>query len=67
MIAILYKEKRDSGLLVEALQQFIKSQSGMRLRFLEKDEPMQFVSEEIGEIPVKYFETQNEFDLFANK
>ena len=65
--AILYKEKRDSGLLVEALQQFIKSQSGMRLRFLEKDEPMQFVSEEIGEIPVKYFETQNEFDLFANK
>ena len=65
--AILYKEKRDSGLLVEALQQFIKSQSGMRLRFLENDEPVQFVSEEIEKIPVRCFETQNEFDLFANK
>lgn len=63
--AIFYKEKRDSKLLKEALYQFIDSQSGIRLRFLEKDEPFQCISKELEEIPVMTFASMDEFDYYA--
>lgn len=63
--AIFYKEKRDSKLLKEALYQFIDSQSGIRLRFLEKDEPFQCISEELEEISVMTFASMDEFDCYA--
>ena len=63
--AIFYKEKRDSNLLKQALYQFIHNQSGMCLRFLEKEEPVQYISEELEEIPVMTFETMDEFESYA--
>lgn len=64
--AIFFQERRDSALLREALCQFIRSQSGMRLRFLEGQEPMQYVSEEAEEdFAVRSFCSREEFDAFA--
>ena len=63
--AIFYKEKRDSNLLKQALYQFIHNQSGMCLRFLEKEEPVQYISDELEEIPVMTFETMDEFESYA--
>lgn len=64
--AIFYQEKRDSTLLQQAVLQFIRSQSGIRLQFCEAEEPKQYVSNEIDEnIPVMTFETMEEFDRYA--
>ena len=66
--AIFYKERRNNELLEQALRLFIQNQRGIRLRFTEKDEPMQYVSEEINdEIPVMTFASMEEFNLFAEK
>ena len=66
--AIFYKEKRDSALLQQAIRQFIKSQSGLRLRFCEEDEPKQYVSEEMEDaIPIMKFSSKEEFDCYANE
>lgn len=64
--AIFFQEKRDEALLQEALCQFIRSQSGIRLRFCEGEELMQYVSEEADEdFPVRSFRSREEFDTFA--
>ena len=63
--AIFYKEKRDNNLLKKAIYHIIDSQSGLRLRFVEKEEPAQYISEELEDIPVMTFDTMEEFDTFA--
>lgn len=64
--AIFFQERRDSALLCEALCWFIRSQSGIRLRFCDGEEPMQYVAEEADEaFPVRSFRSREEFDAFA--
>lgn len=64
--AIFFQEKRDEALLQEAIRQFIRSQTGIRLRFNEGGEPRQYVSEEVSEdIPVRTFRSREEFDAYA--
>ena len=65
--AIFYKEKRDIKLLKEAIRIFIENQSGMRLRFVDKEEPLQYVSGEIEEIQTKIFTSMDEFEKYAQK
>ena len=63
--AIFYKEKRDNDLLKRAIYQVISCQSGLRLRFVEKEEPVQYISKKLEEIPVMSFATMDKFDNFA--
>ncbi len=64
--AVFFQEKRDEALLCRAICRFIRSQSGIRLRFHEGEEPGQYVSEEVNEdIPVRTFRTREEFDAYA--
>lgn len=66
--AIFYKERRDDELLRRAICCFIQNQSGIRLRFMEDGEPVQYVSDEIDEdIPVMEFSSMEELDCFAEK
>ena len=66
--AIFYKGRRDNELLRQAICCFIQNQSGIRLRFMEDGEPVQYVSDEIDEnIPVMEFSSMGEFDCFAEK
>lgn len=66
--AVFYKEKRNSSFLQQAIQRFIQSQSGMRMRFSEDGEPGQYVVNEINdEIPVMSFQSMQEFDAYAEK
>lgn len=66
--AVFFEEKRDSLILQQAIYQFIRSQSGLRLRFCVKTEPKQYVSDEIsGSIPIMKFATKEEFDYYAEK
>jgi amino acid adenylation domain-containing protein/thioester reductase-like protein len=63
--AIFYKEKRDNNLLKKAIYHIIDSQSGLRLRFVEKEEPVQYIAKELEDIPVMSFATMDKFDDFA--
>ena len=63
--AIFYNEKRDSDLLRMAVHIFIKYQSGMRLRFVEKEDVLQYISNEVEDIPIMTFATMDEFDYFT--
>lgn len=63
--AIFYKEKRDNDLLKRAIYQVISCQSGLRLRFVEKEEPVQYISKKLEEIPVMSFATMDKLDNFA--
>ncbi len=65
--AIFYEEKRDCALLKQALYEFVKSQSGMRLRFVEKTQPMQYVSDIVEEIPDLSFTTMQEYETYAKQ
>ncbi len=65
--AIFYEEKRDCALLKQALYEFVKSQSGMRLRFVEKTQPMQYVSDIVEEIPDLSFATMQEYETYAKQ
>ncbi len=65
--AIIFNDKRNTGLLKKAIQTVIKKQTGLRLRFVEKEEAMQYVSESgESDIPVKVFATEAELDQFAD-
>ena len=63
--AIFYKEKRDNDLLKRAIYKVIECQSGLRLHFVEKEEPVQYISKELEDIPVMHFDTMDKFDDFA--
>ena len=64
--AIFFPERRDGELLCQAVRQFIRNQSGIRLRFSEGEEPGQYISDEADEdISVKVFRTRKEFDIYA--
>ncbi|MCM1181707.1 MAG: condensation domain-containing protein, partial [Clostridium sp.] len=64
--AIFFPERRDSAKLQQAVCQFIQSQSGIRLRFCEKGEPLQYVSDEVDEvIPVLIFQSREEMNQYA--
>lgn len=63
--AIFYKEKRDNNLIKKAIYHIINSQSGLRLRFVEKEELVQYISKELEDIPVMSFDTMDKFDDFA--
>ncbi len=64
--AAFFPERRDGNLLRKAVCQFIWSQNGIRLRFCEGKEPMQYVSEEVDEdIPIMTFDSRQEFDQYA--
>lgn len=65
--AVFFQEKREDTLLCKAVNWFIRSQSGIRLRFNEKgEEPRQYISEEIEEdILVRTFRSMEEFDAYA--
>ena len=66
--AVFYKEKRDSKILRQAICCFIQNQSGIRLRLLEDEEPVQYVSDKIDEnIQVMKFSSIEEFECFAEK
>lgn len=66
--AIFYKERRDDELLRRVICCFIQKQSGIRLRFMEDREPVQYISDEIDEnIPVMEFSSKEELDCFAEK
>ena len=66
--AIFYQEKRDSALLQQAIQQFIRNQSGLRLRFCEDNEPRQYIMEESDiDIPVLSFDSEKNFDYYTEK
>lgn len=64
--AVFYQEKRREDLMKQSIRRFINSQSGIRLRFCEKEEPMQYVCpEENEDIPVMTFTSMEEFDRYA--
>lgn len=66
--AIFFQEKRDEALLQEAIRQFIRSQTGIRLRFCEEGEPVQYVSEDavfVADILVMEFLTREDFERYA--
>lgn len=63
--AIFYKEKLDNNLLKRAIYKVIECQSGLRLHFVEKEEPVQYISKELEDIPVMSFDTMDKFDDFA--
>ena len=63
--AIFYKEERDNDLLKRAIYQVIENQSGIRLHFMEKEEPIQYISKELEDIPVMTFGTMDDFDKYA--
>lgn len=65
--AIFFNEKRDSGLLRQALWAVISCQTGLRLRFRENGEAEQYVSTEIADIPVMSFDTMEEYESYAKK
>lgn len=66
--AVFYKEKRDNELLRQAICCFIRNQSGIRLQFLDNEEPEQYISEEINEdIPLMKFSSMEELNHFAEK
>lgn len=63
---IIFNEERNIALLQQAICQFIRSQSGIRLRFCEESEPRQYVSEEIDTtIPFLSFSCMDELDRYA--
>lgn len=63
---IIFSEERNIALLQQAICQFIRSQSGIRLRFCEESEPRQYVSEEIDTtIPFLSFSCMDELDRYA--
>ena len=63
--AIFYKEKRDCSILKNSIYQVIDHQRGLCLQFSEKEEPIQYVSEELQDIPMMTFDTMEKFDTFA--
>ena len=63
--AIFYKEKRDNDLLKRAIHKVIECQIGLRLHFVEKEEPVQYISKELEDIPVMNFDTMDKLDDFA--
>lgn len=63
--AIFYKEKRDNNLLKKAIYKFVDNQSGLCMRFAEKEEPVQYIRKELEDIPVMTFDTLNDFDKYA--
>ena len=66
--AVFYQEKRSEALMKQSIRQFINSQSGIRLRFHEGEEPMQYVGPEDREdIPVLNFPSMEEFDRYAEE
>ena len=66
--ATFYHEKRNSMFMQQAIRQFIRNQSGIRLRFCEGEDSRQFVSNEIDEdIPIMTFSSMVEFDRYAKK
>ncbi|MCM1145817.1 MAG: AMP-binding protein, partial [Lachnoclostridium sp.] len=66
--AVFYREKRDSLLLQRSIRLFIQNQSGLRLRFTEKDEPRQYVSEETDiDIPIMEFSSMADFDSYVEQ
>ena len=65
--AIFFNEKRDSGLLRQALWAVISCQTGLRLRFRENGEAEQYVSTEIADIQVMSFDTMEEYESYAKK
>lgn len=65
--AIFFNEKRDSGLLRQALRAVISCQTGLRLRFRENGEAEQYVSTEIADIQVMSFDTMEEYESYAKK
>lgn len=66
--AIFYHEKRNASLLQQAIGMFISSQGGLRLRFIDGNEPKQYITEEVtDEIPVIEFASMEEFDSYAEE
>lgn len=66
--AVFYNEKRDSTLLQRSIRLFIKNQSGIRLRFVEGNEPQQYVSEEIvDDIPIMVFQSMKDFNAYVEQ
>ncbi len=66
--AIFYNEKRDSEKLCQVITCFVKNQSGIRLRFEEKEEVIQYVSEEVdAEIPVREFASREALEEYAEQ
>lgn len=66
--ATFYNEKRNSAFMQQAIKEFIRNQSGIRLRFCEGEVPRQYVSDEIDEnIPVMTFSSMEEFECYVEK
>lgn len=66
--ATFYNEKRNSAFMQQAIKEFIRNQSGIRLRFCEGEVPRQYVSDEIDEnIPVMTFSSMEEFECYVKK
>ena len=67
--AVFYDDKRDHEILAKAVNKEIELQAGLRLRFREENgEPIQYISDYVPvEIPFKSFDTQEEFDKFAEQ
>lgn len=67
--AIFFEKKCDHKLLNQSINELIKLQTGMRIRFREDDgHPVQYVSEYRDEqFPVRHFCDRSEFEVFANR
>ena len=67
--AVFYDDKREPELLAKAVNKEIELQAGLRLRFREENgEPVQYISDYIPvEIPFISFDSQEEFDKFAEQ
>lgn len=64
--AVFFQEKRDGAMLQQAVYQFIRNQSALRLRFCVMDEPKQYISDEaIESIPIMEFASREEFECYA--
>lgn len=67
--AVFYKEKRREDFLEQAINQVIRSQSGLRMRFSEENgQPVQVINEFVYEkVPVQEFSSYEEFEAYAKK
>lgn len=67
--AVFYRENRNEKLLKEAINELIKRQSALRLRFVMKDSSVrQYVKEyEYIDLPIRRFYEEKEFEEYAKK
>lgn len=63
--AVFFNERRDNNLLKKAVKEVVSRQKGLQLRFREENEAVQYVCDEISDIPVMSFKATDEYESYA--